>query len=190
MYDFAKIKSGDRKEFRKFFEFFYPKLMSFACRFVDEAEAEDLVQDIFTSYWENMEEIDASNIESYFFRWLQNRCLNSLKHQKVVGDYESKVRIAEARLRFWQEHTDHNPIFSKLDKQEIRREIESSIEKLPPKCAQAFRLFYFHDVSQKEIAEVMGISVRTVEGHIHNALKHLREDLKGKSLLFVLLFTM
>ena len=77
-----------------------------------------------------------------------------------------------------------------MDKQEIRREIESSIEKLPPKCAQAFRLFYFHDVSQKEIAEVMGISVRTVEGHIHNALKHLREDLKGKSLLFVLLFTM
>lgn len=52
---------------------------------------------------------------------------------------------------------------------------------------QAFRLAYFHDMSRKEIAEIMGISPRTVEGHIRQALAFLREDLKGLFLLIFLL---
>lgn len=188
-YNLEKIKSGDSKEFKRFFEFFYPKLMAFACRFVEEAEAEDLVQELFASYWEQKTSIEAVSIESFLFRWMQNRCLNHIKHRKIVGNYEARMLIAEARMRFWQENTDQNPIFSHLDRQEIRRQLEEAIAKLPPKCAQAFRLYYFHEVSQKEIAEVMGISVRTVEGHIQQALKHLRKELKGPALLILCILT-
>ena len=65
--------------------------------------------------------------------------------------------------------------------------IEISVNKLPPKCAQAFRLHYFQDVSRKEIADIMGISVRTVEGHIHQALLFLRKDLKDFLFLIFML---
>lgn len=92
------------------------------------------------------------------------------KHQMVVDEYESRVRIAEARIAFWGESTDSNDVLRSVINQDLREIIELSVNKLPPKCAQAFRLAYFHDMSRKEIAEIMGISPRTVEGHIRQAL--------------------
>ena len=47
-----KVRKGDHVAFKAFFECFYPKLMALACRFVDEQVAKDLVQEVFTSYWE------------------------------------------------------------------------------------------------------------------------------------------
>ena len=144
--DIEKVRKGDHAAFKTFFECFYPKLMALACRFVDEQVAKDLVQEVFTSYW------------------------------------EQKKRIA-----FWGESTDSNDVLRSVINQDLREIIELSVNKLPPKCAQAFRLAYFHDMSRKEIAEIMGISPRTVEGHIRQALAFLREDLKGLFLLIFLL---
>ena len=145
--DIEKVRKGDHAAFKTFFECFYPKLMALACRFVDEQVAKDMVQEVFTSYWEQKKVIQPDNIQSFLFKWLQNSCLNHIKHQMVVDEYESRVRIAEARIR----------------------------------------LAFFHDMSRKEIAEIMGISPRTVEGHIRQALAFLREDLKGLFLLIFLL---
>ena len=55
--------------------------------------------------------------------------------------------------------------------------IELSVKKLPPKCAEAFRLCYYRNMSHKEVAAMMHISPRTVEGHIHAALTFLRSKL-------------
>ena len=70
--DIQKVKEGDRAAFKSFFECFYPKMMALACRFVNEQVAKDLVQDVFTSYWEQKKMIDADNIRSFLFKWLQN----------------------------------------------------------------------------------------------------------------------
>ncbi len=184
-YDIEKVKLGDRKAFKDFFCHFYPKMMAVASRFVDEEEAKDLVQDIFCSFWERRTSLQAHDVESFLYKWLRNRCLNHLKHQEVVNTHKSEVRIAEERVRFMDERSDHNPIFSQIQAQELRRRIEEAIEKLPPKCARAFRLFYFQGLSQKEIARVMGISVRTVEGHIQQAMRSLRKELKDLSILVI-----
>ena len=183
--DIEKVIKGDHVAFRTFFECLYPKLMSLACRFVDEQVAKDLVQEVFTSYWEQKKNIQADNIQSFLFKWLQNSCLNHIKHQMIVDEYESRVRIAEARIAFWSESTDSNDVLRSVINQDLREIIELSVNKLPPKCAQAFRMAYFHDISRKEIAEIMEISPRTVEGHIRQALSFLREDLKD---LFMLIF--
>ena len=159
--------------------------MSLACRFVDEQVAKDLVQEVFTSYWEQKKNIQAYNIQSFLFKWLQNSCLNHIKHQMIVDEYESRVRIAEARIAFLDESSDANDVLKAVINQDLREIIELSVNKLPPKCAQAFRMAYFHDISRKEIAEIMEISPRTVEGHIRQALSFLREDLKD---LFMLIF--
>lgn len=184
-YDIDKVKLGDQKAFKDFFCHFYPKMMAVASRFVDEEEAKDLVQDIFCSFWEQRASLQAHDIASFLYKWLQNRCLNHLKHQEVVNAHKSEIRIAEERIRFMDEHSDCNPIFSQMQEQELRRRIEDAIDKLPPKCARAFRLFYFHEVSQKEIAQIMGISVRTVEGHIQQAMKLLKNELKDMSILII-----
>lgn len=183
--DMTKVKEGDPVAFRNFFECFYPKLMALACRFVDEQVAKDLVQEVFASYWERKKAIEATNIPAFLYRWLQNDCLNYLKHQMIADEYEARIRIAEGRLAFWNNRTDGNDVLKQFIDRDLREIIEISVNKLPPKCAQAFRLCYFHDLSHREVADVMNISVRTVDGHIHQALTALRKDLKH---LFLLLF--
>lgn len=132
IYNIEKIKKGDETEFHLFFNHFYPKLMSIACRFVDEEEAKDLVQDIFIAFWEQKASLKANNLESFLHRWLQNRCINHLKHQEVVSAYEAKIRIAEARAKYMQENSDKNTTLLHLQHQELRLQIEEAINKLPP----------------------------------------------------------
>lgn len=186
--DLEKVKTGDHQAFKILFECFYPKLMALACRFVDEQVAEDLVQEVFTIYWEQKTNIQPDNIQSYLFKWLQNNCLNYIKHQMVVEEYETRVRIAEARIAFLAETSDANEVFQNIVNNNLRDIIETSINKLPPKCAQAFRLAYLQDLNHKKIAEIMGISPRTVDGHIHQALLFLREDLKDLLMLFFMFY--
>lgn len=185
--DIDKVKQGDPDAFRDFFTYFYPKLMSLACRFVDEQTADDLVQDIFTVYWERKHLIEADNIRSFLYKWLQNNCLNHLKHQLVVEEYEARVRLAEARVAYWENMTDSNDVLKQIIDKDLFQMIEGAVEKLPPKCAQAFRLCYYQDLSHKEIAQIMDISPRTVEGHIQRAMIFLRSDLSNL-LMFVFMF--
>ena len=185
--DLEKVKTGDHQAFKILFEYFYPKLMALACRFVDEQVAEDLVQEIFTIYWEQKTNIQPENIQSYLFKWIQNNCLNYITHQMVVEEYETRVRIAEARIAFLTETSDENEVFQGIVNNNLREIIETSINKLPPKCAQAFRLAYLQNLNHKKIAEIMGISPRTVDGHIRQALLFLRKDLKDLLMILFML---
>lgn len=183
--DVHRIKQGDQDAFKRFFVVFYPKLMSLACRFVDDQTARDLVQDVFIFYWEQKQQIDVDNIHSFLFKCLQNRCLNFLKHQTVVEEYKAKIRIAEARIAFLTESTDLNDVWKQMVNQDLREQIEASVSKLPPKTAEVFRLCYFQELPYKEVAEMQGISVRTVATHVRNAILFLREDLKDLLILFI-----
>jgi len=180
-----KLKQGDPDIFRYFFIYFYPKLKAFACRFVDESTAEDIVQEVFTSYWEQKERIQAKNIYSFLFKWTQNKCLNYIKHQTVVEEYEARVRIVESRLFFLDQMTDNNDVFKQITNRNLREKIEESVNRLPSKCAEAFCMCYFQDMTYKEIAQKIRVSHRTVEGYICQAIRFLREDLKD---LFMLMF--
>lgn len=172
--DIEQIKEGDEKAFASFFTFFYPKLMALACRFVDEYTAEDLVQEVFASYWERKATIQAEHLQSFLYKWVQNKCLDYLKHRRVVNDYEAEVRLAEMRLAFLAESADSNEVLKQIVSHDLRSLLEEIIGKLPPKCATTLRLCYLHDLNHKEIADIMQISVRTVEGHIRQGLNYLR----------------
>lgn len=186
--DIERIKEGDERVFASFFTFFYPKLMALACRFVDEYVAEDLVQEVFAAYWERKKTIEADRLESFLYKWLQNRCLDYLKHRTVVNDYEAQIRLARMRIAFLSESADSNDVLKEVVSRDLRSLLEEAIGKLPPKCAEAFRLCYFHELSHKEIADAMCISVRTVEGHIRQGLNHLRVYLRNRmiGILYVL----
>ncbi len=180
-----KLKKGDTEAFHDFFIDFYPRLMAFACRFVEQQTAGDLVQDVFLVYWEQRKTIRTDNIQAFFYKTLRNKCLDYLKHQAVVDDYEARIRIAEKRIAFIEETTDINEVFLSIANQDILEQIEASVDKLPEKCAQVFRLCYFHDIPQKEVAGILDISLRTVESHVRRAVLFLRNDL---SKLFLYLF--
>lgn len=183
-FDIEKVRQGDLPSFRRLFEVLYPRLVALASRFVDEYTAEDLVQNVFVFYWERKDTVEVNDIKSFLYKCTQNSCLDYLKHQMVVEEYERKVRIGEARLLWLEEHSDENEVIKSVINQDLRDVINDSIDKLSPKCAKIFRLCYFEDMTHKAIAEAMGLSSRTVEWHIRQAIIFLRKDLRN---LFILI---
>lgn len=177
----------DIREFKDLFQSLYPKMMMLANRFVNENIAKDIVQEAFISLWEHKDSLDIRSIQSYLYRSVQNNCLNYIKHNRIVSDYEDQVRIAEARIHYLNEKTDDNEIFRMLEYNDIRSTIETSLAKLPPRCQEAFKLCYFHDLSYKEVAERMNISHRTVEVHVQRALAFLKENRHDLSILMLIL---
>lgn len=178
LFDIEKLKQGDENAFKLFFECLYPKLMGIACRFVDQETAQDLVQEIFVELWEKRHILQAANLHSFLYKWIQNKCLDNLRHRQVQEDYASYIRIAEARFLFSAHTTDTNEVFKQVSAHDLREHIEQVVTKLPPKCQEAFRLSYFYEMPHKEIAQIMQVSIRTVEGHIRAALLVLRKDLQ------------
>ena len=181
------IKAGNKDSFPQLFEFYYPKLMRLACRFVDDEEAKDLVQEVFVDYWKIKQNIDITNVSSYLYKSIKNKCFNHIRHQAVVNNYASSLKIAHARMEYLENTTDDNEVFSQVNNRNLRELIEASTAKLPPKCQEAFKLCFFHEMTSREAAELMGVSPRTVEGHIQKAILHLRADLNPY--IFLLLFT-
>ncbi len=183
-----KIRSGDRDAFKNFFRYYYPRLLAFACRFVAEPQAKDLVQDLFAAIWEKRATLDIKNCDAYLFRSIRNKCLNQLKHDQLVSEHETRILMAQSRANqlFSEGHTAE--VFRKLSARDIRQHLENSISKLSPRCAEAFRLCYFYDLPHKKIAEIMNISVRTVETHIRQAICHLRTDLTPMPAVFYEVF--
>ena len=177
-FNIQRVKQGDADEFRRFFEFLYPRLMGIACRFVDDETAKDLVQDVFVEYWEQKEIVEVANVSSYLYKSIQNKCLNHIKHQSVEDSYAANVKIAQSRMDYLAQNTDDNELFRQVTNQNLRELIEASVGKLPPKCQEAFRLCYFDEMTCREAAEIMGLSPRTVEGHVQKAILHLREDMR------------
>lgn len=183
-----KTIGGDaesKEPFLYYFRQLYPKLMALSCRFVDESVAGDMVQDAFVALFEQKNNV--RHVPTFLYKSVQNNCLNYIKHDRVVSDYAQRVRIAESRIRVLNERTDENDVFKRIEYQDVRLKVETSLVKLPSRTAEAFRLYYFEELTAKEVAEVMKISYRTVEVHVQKALRLLKEELHGMRFFLIAL---
>ncbi len=169
--------TGVNDIFAELFKKNYAALFFFASRFLDPQQAEDVVQDAFADLWERRNSIDMNgNIRAFMYRSVYTRSLNRLKHNTTVNNY-SQAQIAIFNKKAEYMSPDNNEITKKLEDTEIGTEIEGAIETLPQKCREVFRLSYLYDMKNAQIAQALGISLRTVEAHMYKALKYLRDRL-------------
>jgi RNA polymerase sigma-70 factor (ECF subfamily) len=171
---YLKLKNGDESAFRSIFRNYYPSLCHFAFQFLNDRElAEETVQDLFVKFWEKKETLNIENsVKHYLFRAVKNQCINQLQHEKIKQKYAGKVK------ENFRESIDPEFCFPEVD---LVGRIEKSIESLPPKRKEIFRLSRENGLKYKEIADELHISVKTVEAQMGLALKHLREELKDFS---------
>lgn len=164
-------------EFRKIFKELYPRMAYYALQLVDEDEAKDIAQEAFVELWKHRDTLaDHDHLKAFLYRTIYNRAVNSLKHQAIVKGHSEDMRAIETRrMEFYS--PDHNDVIQAIEGQELHNQIETAIQKLPDKCRQVFVMSYLHEMKNKEIADIMGVSVRTVDAHIYKALKHLRNQL-------------
>lgn len=173
------------------FETHYMRLRIHARRFLDnDADADDVISDVFFELWQNRHEIDfGSNILAYLYRATSTRSLNLLRNRGAASVRLDLLQsIDTMRLDYLSTENDQS---GSIEQTELRDQINKAIEALPEKCREAFKLSYIHGMKNLDIADAMGISVRTVEAHIYKALRILREKLGSLSvyLLFFLTFS-
>ena len=174
--------------YKALFRRYYPSLIFYATRLVGEEEAEDVVQDVFVELWRRQESMTVGDqIQAFLYRAVYTRALNVLKHRDIKNSYEAvMLEIHQKRIEFYQ--PDSNDVVKRIEDGELRKELFDAINELPDKCKMVFKLSYMHDMKNKEIAETMGISLRTVEAHMYKALKLLRDRLGYLNLMTALLF--
>lgn len=169
-YIITGLKNKDRTVFDFIFSYYYTGLCAYVRRWVDDQDiAEDLVQDFFVRLWINSSNIEiTTSLKSYFFTSIKNRAVNYLKHVKITEKFGAQVLNSPN-----EEHSNWE-----FTETELTDLIEKGMQKLPPRCREIFILSRFEGKDNAEIAGRLGISKRTVELQISNALKILRTELK------------
>lgn len=174
-------------EYRLYFRQFYPSLLLYATRLLVHDGMEDVVQDAFVDLWHRRNAMDdTAHIKSFLYRAVYTKSLNVIKHRNVVSGYAAE-RSALEMMRLTYYDPDSNPVDMNLENQELREKIDAAINELPDKRRQIFKMSYLHGMSNKEIAQIMDISVRTVEAQLYKALKYLRHRLENLVLLLLML---
>jgi len=165
-----KIRREDSKSYEKLFITYAQPLINFARRFVyDTSIAENIVQDVFLDLWINRSELDPSlNIKSYLYTAVKNRALKQLRHGNVVRRSAKNLKSFDHAIKTPEDE---------LNIKEINTRFHQAIDELPEKCRIIFSMNRFDDITYREIAEILGISVKTVETQMGRALKFLRHRL-------------
>jgi RNA polymerase sigma-70 factor (ECF subfamily) len=136
----------------------------------DETAAEEVVQQVFFKLWERSKTLSISgSVAAYLYRAVYNESLNYLKHQKVQRDYQQHYT-----------HTMKNEseiTGKKFSAKELEGRLMHALNELPEQCRTVFQLSRFEELRYREIAEHLGISVKTVENQMGKALKILRSKL-------------
>lgn len=165
------IRSGEESAFRQLFGLYYTSLVMFARKYLADMEAaRDIVQEFFVQLYESHESLSINtSLKSYLYSSVRNRCLNYIKHSKVREKHSQIVK--DNGNGFDQE------IEEKIDASELETRIFTIVSSLPDQCRHIYTLSRAEGKSNREIAEELGLSVRTVETQISKALKVLRDSL-------------
>ena len=169
---FSSIRNGDISSFEMLFKTYYAPLCRFAQGFLeDPEESEEVVQAMFIGFWEKRGslQIDTS-LKAYLYRSVRNACLNELKRLKVRQLHAESVLL------------DGEPTSEASDRIALKKELEAKIQEaiqlLPEQCRLIFQMSRFEDLKYQEIADQLGLSIKTVENQMGKALKIMREQLK------------
>lgn len=132
--------------------------------------AKEIAHDVFLNLWDKRNEIDSSTpLKSYLFTSVYNRCMNYIRDNKKFNRGEQVFNILEQKAE--------SPPRDHLEEQELESRIIEAMNSLPERCREIFMMNRFEGNKYAEIAEKMGISVKTVETQMSKALRILREKL-------------
>jgi len=154
-----------RKQFKLLFDTYYDSMCLYGLKFIDSLEVvEDLVQEVFAKCWKN--QIDFTHPQKYLLRAVKNKCVNYLKSQKNLKQITLVENLPEHSF-ITVEENDY--LENKIN------HINNLIETLPPATRQVFNCIIIQDMSYKEAAEELELSLNTIKTQIKRARKILRE---------------
>ena len=159
---------GDTRAFELLFLHYQPKLVAFIDGFIkDNEEARDMSQDIFLRLWEKREGCgEIKSFKAFLFKTAKFAIYNYFDHQLVNSKFVEQMLFAPVETTSADES---------LFAQELQELIDYTVKKMPEQRRRVFEMSRNEGLSNDEIAQLLGISKRTVENHITTALATLRK---------------
>jgi len=172
-----QLSNDDRNSFKSIFHEYYQPLWHLSQYYLeDKDEAKEVVQDAFLKLWEIRHDLNPnSNLRNFLFTLVKNNCLNNIKRKQILLKHHEKIRWIEMRyqydslVRMGDDYLEIN---------ELKDKIDVAIQQLPEHCRIIFEMSRFEDLKNREIAEKLNVTQKTVEAHLTKALKILRKELK------------
>ncbi|CAM1343809.1 RNA polymerase sigma factor [Tenacibaculum amylolyticum] len=156
--------------FKKVFNDYFQTVCNFIyLKCGDTAQAQDLSQEAFVKLWNNCAKVPLEKAKSFLFTVTKNAFFNEYEHGKVILKYRNQKRVNINK---------EDPEFLFREK-EFQQELTNAINKLDPRDREIFLLNRIEKKKYREIAEMLDISVKTVERRMHTALQSLRKDIKN-----------
>lgn len=173
-----KIIAGNEAAFDELFREYYRKLVYFSMNIVKNKDsAEEVVQDLFVSLWVKKERLKLQlSLKAYLYRAVYNNSVQFFKKQQRFVPNNSDLN---------EEIPDNYSDL--LEQSELEERIYRTVEQLPEKCKEIFKLKRFEELKNREIAERLKISIKTVETQMTRALKYLTKNL-GDLILIIISF--
>jgi RNA polymerase sigma-70 factor (ECF subfamily) len=165
---------SDEEAAREFFEIFHPKLVRFAAIYTSSVNlANDIVADVFVKLFRNKKKLEEiRDIQYYLYRSVKNQCITYFNKRK------SEISIDNID---WEEtgytYEIQNPESEFLTR-ELASEIEDIINSFPPKRKIIYKMIVIDGLKYKEAAEIMDLSIKTIENHLSLAVKNLRQKIR------------
>ncbi|MDR1918637.1 MAG: RNA polymerase sigma-70 factor [Tannerellaceae bacterium] len=173
----GEIASSDSQTaFQSLCSAYFPRLMRFTGLYLSTpAEAEEVVSDTFLSLWNKRKALPGiAHFDSYIYSIAKNKAISYYRSQHI-----EKIMVKEKEIDLFFQ-TETTPEEELITKEEISR-LNAAINALPDKCKTVFKLVREDNLKYKDVAEILDISVKTVESHLSTAIKKLREALATKA---------
>ncbi|MCF6347531.1 MAG: RNA polymerase sigma factor [Flavobacteriaceae bacterium] len=138
-------------------------------KFGNQPDINDKIQDAFIKLWDNCKDIAPNKARAFLFKVAKNMMLNEFKHQKVVLKYQ------EIKPK---NYTNETPEFL-LEEEQFSKKYQKALNNLTEEQRIAFLLNKVEGKRHKEIAEMLGVTSRVVEGRIYTAFKKIKEQVEG-----------
>jgi RNA polymerase sigma-70 factor (ECF subfamily) len=171
-----RVRHGDSPAFEGLFLAYYERLVRFVYGYVKtRSAAEEVVQDVFFNIWSHHERWEVQGaVRTYLYAAARNRALNRLRRSDLEQRWAESVADDEDVVAVVPRVPQAN---ERVELVELDAAIRHAIDQLPPRCRETFVLSRQHHLSYEQIAQVMEISVKTVQEQIARALRSLRTSL-------------
>lgn len=170
--ELALIAAGNEQAFIRLYKEYHPKLFQFALSFLKNRQlAEEVTEDVFIHLWCKRNRItEILNLQVYLYVSIKNRCLNKVSIQNAHLNLDA---VAESSLPV--EACD--PLRKTIDT-EMHVRMRQAVNNLPPRCRMIFMLIREDGLKYKEVAEILNISVNTIDAQMAIAVKKICEELR------------
>lgn len=174
----AALQSGDHKAFEEVFTAYFDKVKHLLTGLLrSESEAEELAQDIFVKLWMNRESIDPDKaFNTYLYTIARNTAFNYLKHKLVKENFKNSFSGFDAAA-----DSSDEILFAK----EISLLMEMTVCKMPVQRRTIYQLSREQGIPNREIAEKLGISKKTVENQLSLALQDIKRVISAFLIFFL-----